>query len=226
MTDCGAFPRFPRWAQDSSSRKETHARPSLPRPPRLPLVCAALALGPAAASAAAADVGREASGPGVAQTVPRPGTDLATFRDRIDAADTTRYDRALTPLLHALPDLTTAQGTRIDPARAAAYVKAVREWSSTLQERLRHLRTGSADRAHRVAPRAADPVSDLLSAIQSAVDSLLSSLTSLDLGGVPSSATGLLAPILDTVTGLLGAVPPLPTLPSPVSLASTTTVAP
>ncbi|WP_089102517.1 hypothetical protein [Streptomyces hyaluromycini] len=191
-----------------------------------PLVCAALVLGPAAASAAAADAGREASGPGVAQTVPRPGTDIATLLDRMDAADTTRYDRALTPLVHALPDLATASGTRIDPARAATYAKAVREWSSRIQERLRHLDAGSADRAHRVAPRAADPVSDLLSAIQSAVDSLLTSLTSLDLGGVPSAATGLPAPMLDTVTGLLGAVPPLPTLPSAGSLASTTTVAP
>ncbi|MFD4509540.1 hypothetical protein [Streptomyces sp. NPDC058457] len=191
-----------------------------------PLVCAALVLGPAAASAAAADAGREASGPGAARTVLRPGTDIATLLDRIDAADTSRYDRALTPLLDALPDLTTAQGTRIDPARAAAYAKVVREWSSTLQKRLRHLETGSADRAHRVAPRAADPVSDLLSAIQSAVDSLLTSLTSLDLGGVLSAVTGLLAPILDTVTGLLGAVPPLPTLPSAGSLVSATTVAP
>ncbi|MER7182768.1 hypothetical protein ABT404_25400 [Streptomyces hyaluromycini] len=191
-----------------------------------PLVCAALVLGPAAASAAAADAGREASGPGVAQTVLRPGTDIETFLDRIDAADTTHHDRTLTPLLHALPDFAAASGTRIDPARAAAYAKAVREWSSRIQERLRHPDAGSADRAHRVAPRAADPVSDLLSAIQSAVDSLLTSLTSLDLGGVLSAATGLLAPILDTVTGLLGAVPPLPTLPSAGSIASTTTVAP
>ncbi|MEU6199649.1 hypothetical protein [Streptomyces sp. NPDC047061] len=191
-----------------------------------PLVCAALVLGPAAASSAAADAGRAASGPGAAQTLPRPGSDIATLLDRIDATDTTRYDRALTPLLDALPGLTTAQGTRTDPTRAAAYAEAVREWSGTLQERLRHRHTGSADRAHRFAPRAADPVPDLLSAIRSAVNSLLTSLTSLDLGGVLSAATGLLAPVLDTVTGLLGAVPPLPALPSADSLVSTTTVAP
>ncbi|MGW7546749.1 hypothetical protein ACWGKQ_37450 [Streptomyces sp. NPDC054770] len=188
-----------------------------------PLVCAALVLGPAAASAAAADAGREAPGPGAAQTVLRPGTDITTLLDRIHATDPDRYDRALTPLLDTLPALTTAQGTRIDPAKAAAYAKAVREWSNTLQERLRNLDTGSA---HRAAPRAADPVTDLLNAIQAAVNSLLGALTSLDLGGVVSAVTGLLAPILDAVTGLLGAVPALPALPSASSLADTTTVAP
>ncbi|MER6083270.1 hypothetical protein [Streptomyces sp. NPDC001833] len=187
-----------------------------------PLVCAALVLGPAAASAAAADAGREATGPGVAQTAPRPGTDLATLLDRIDAIDATNYDRALTPLLDALPGLAATQGTRIDPAQAAAYAKALREWSNTVQERLRHLDAGATDRAH----RAADPVSDLVNAIQAAVDSLLGSLTSLDLGGVLGAVTGLLAPILDVVTGLLGAVPALPSLPSAGSLVSTTTVAP
>jgi hypothetical protein len=191
-----------------------------------PLVCAALVLGPAAASAAAADAGRAASGPGAAQTVLRPGADITTLLDRIHATDTNRYDPALTPLLDTLPSLTTAQGTRIDPARAAAYAKALREWSNTLQERLRHLDTGSADRAHRVAPRAADPVTDLVNAIQAAVKSLLGALTSLDLGGVVSAVTGLLAPILNAVTGLLGAVPALPALPSAGSLADTTTVTP
>ncbi|MFF4119925.1 hypothetical protein [Streptomyces sp. NPDC001714] len=191
-----------------------------------PLVCAALVLGPAAASAAAAEAGRESTGPGVAQTALRSGTDLATLLDRIGGADTTRYDRALTPLLDTLPNLVTAQGDRIDPARAAAYAKALREWSSTVQERLRHLDAGSADRAHRAAPRAADPVSDLVNAIQAAVDSLLTSLTSLDLGGVVGAVTGLLAPILAAVAGLLGAVPSLPALPSADSLVATTTVAP
>ncbi|MGW1621122.1 hypothetical protein [Streptomyces sp. NPDC002172] len=187
-----------------------------------PLVCAALVLGPAAASAAAADAGREATEPGVAQTAPRPGTDLATLLDRIDAIDSTKYDRALTPLLDALPGLAATEGTPIAPAQAAAYAKALQEWSNTVQERLRRLDAGATDRAH----RAADPVSDLVNAIQAAVDSLLGSLTSLDLGGVLGAVTGLLAPILDAVTGLLGAVPALPSLPSAGSLASTTTVAP
>ncbi|WP_406445232.1 hypothetical protein OHB00_48880 [Streptomyces sp. NBC_00631] len=191
-----------------------------------PVVCAALVLGPAAASAAAADAGREATGPGVARTALRPGADLAALLDRFAATGTTRHDRVLAPLLDALPGLTTAQGTRIDPARAAAYAKALRVWSNELQERLRHLDAGSAGRAHRAAPRAADPVTDLLNAIESAVDKLLSSLTSLDLGGVVSAVTGLLDPLLDAVTGLLGAVPALPALPSADSLASTTTVAP
>ncbi|MFJ3778905.1 hypothetical protein ACIPX0_45275 [Streptomyces sp. NPDC090075] len=190
-----------------------------------PLVCAALVLGPAAASAAAA--GREASGPGVAQTVPRSGTDIASLLDRVEAMDTTRYDRALTPLLGTLPDLITAHGTRLDPDRAAAYAKAVREWSSTVQQRLRHQEPGAADRAHRTPTRAADPVTDLLNAVQAAVDGLLGSLTSLDLGGVVSAVTGLLAPILSAVTGLLGAVPDLPALPAVDTLTSaTTTVTP
>ncbi|MBW8795079.1 MAG: hypothetical protein JF597_16210 [Streptomyces sp.] len=189
-------------------------------------VCAALVLGPAAASAAAADAGREATGPGVAQTALEPGTDLATLLDRIDGIDSTRYDRALAPLLDTLPRLAAAQGTRIDPARAAAYAKALREWSNTVQERLRHLDAGATDRVHRAAPRAADPVSDLVNAIQAAVNSLLGSLTSLDLGGVLGAVTGLLAPILDAITGLLGAVPALPSVPSAGSLVSTTTVAP
>lgn len=193
-----------------------------------PLVCAALVLGPAAASAAAADAGREATGPAVAQTALPPGTDLATLLDRIDAIDPTQYDRALTPLLDTLPGFAAAQGTRIDPAQAAAYAKALRQWSSTVQERLRHLDAGAADRAHRAAPRAADPVSDLLNAIQDAVKKLLSALTSLDLGGVLSAVTGLLAPILAAVTGLLGALPSLPSLPALPSAGSlaATTVAP
>ncbi|MFG3295125.1 hypothetical protein ACGF3G_40770 [Streptomyces sp. NPDC048179] len=192
-----------------------------------PLVCAALVLGPAAACAAAADAGREASGPGVAQAVPRPGTDLASLLDRVEAMDTTRYDRALTPLLDTLPDLVTGHGTRLDPDRAAAYAKAVREWSSTVQQRLRHLEPGAADRAHRTPTRAADPVTDLLNSVQAAVDGLLTSLTSLDLGGVVSAVTGLLAPILSAVTGLLGTVPDLPALPAADTLTSaTTTVTP
>ncbi|MGY5056887.1 hypothetical protein ACWDFR_22920 [Streptomyces sp. 900105755] len=189
-----------------------------------PLVCAALVLGPAAASAAAADAGRKATGPGVAQTAPPPGTDLATLLDRIEAIDPTQYDRALTPLLDTLPGFAAAQGTRIDPAQAAAYAKALRQWSSTVQERLRHLDAGATDRAH----RAADPVSDLLKAIQDAVKKLLGALTSLDLGGVLNAVTGLLAPILAAVTGLLGALPSLPSLPALPSAGSlaATTVAP
>ncbi|MGY5010612.1 hypothetical protein ACWCY6_21455 [Streptomyces sp. 900105755] len=189
-----------------------------------PLVCAALVLGPAAASAAAADAGREATGPGVAQTALPPGTDLATLLDRIEAIDPTQYDRALTPLLDTLPGFAAAQGTRIDPAQAAAYAKALRQWSSTVQERLRHLDAGATDRAH----RAADPVSDLLKAIQDAVKKLLGALTSLDLGGVLNAVTGLLAPILAAVTGLLGALPSLPSLPALPSAGSlaATTVAP
>ncbi|MFF4315584.1 hypothetical protein [Streptomyces sp. NPDC001507] len=189
-----------------------------------PLVCAALVLGPAAASAAAADAGRKATGPGVAQTALPPGTDLATLLDRIEAIDPTQYDRALTPLLDTLPGFAAAQGTRIDPAQAAAYAKALRQWSSTVQERLRHLDAGATDRAH----RAADPVSDLLKAIQDAVKKLLGALTSLDLGGVLNAVTGLLAPILAAVTGLLGALPSLPSLPALPSAGSlaATTVAP
>ncbi|MGW2960993.1 hypothetical protein ACWDGI_21335 [Streptomyces sp. NPDC001220] len=187
-----------------------------------PLVCAALVFGPAAATAAAADAGREASGSGAAHTVPWPGTDVATLLDRIEAMDTTRYDRALTPLLDTLPNLATADGTGVDPARAAAYAKEVREWSAALQERLRKLDADGTDRA----ARAADPVSDLLNAVQAAVKSLLASLTSLDLGGVVSAVTGLLGPILAAVAGLLGAVPALPSLPATDAAASTTTVAP
>ncbi|MEV6764429.1 hypothetical protein AB0N16_28055 [Streptomyces sp. NPDC051105] len=190
-----------------------------------PLVCAALVFGPAAATAAAADAGREASGTGVAHTVPGPGTDVATLLDRIEAMDTTRYDPALAPLLNTLPKLVTADGSALDPARAAAYAKEVREWSDALQKRLRQLDTDGTNRS----ARTADPVSDLLSAIQAAVNSLLSSLTSLDLGGVLDAVTGLLGSILDAVTGLLGAVPALPSLPSlPAegATASTTIVAP
>ncbi|MEV7978776.1 hypothetical protein [Streptomyces sp. NPDC086519] len=188
-----------------------------------PLVCAALVLGPAAASAAAAEGGREATGPRVAQTAPRSGTGLASLLDRVHATDPKRHDRTLAPLLDTLPDLTTGQGTRIDPARAATYAKAVRAWSNRLQERLRHLDAGSADRARRAAPRTADPVSDLPNDIGSATDSLLSSLTSLDLGGVLSAVTGLLDPVLEVVTGVVGGVP---ALPSADPLAATTTVAP
>ncbi|MGW7242932.1 hypothetical protein [Streptomyces sp. NPDC054804] len=187
-----------------------------------PLVCAALVFGPAAATAAAADAGREASGTGAAHTVPRPGTDVATLLDRIEAMDTTRYDRALTPLLDTLPNLATADGTGVDPTRAAAYATEVRKWSAALQERLRQLDADGTGRA----ARAADPVSDLLNAVQAAVNSLLASLTSLDLGGVVSAVTGLLGPILAAVTGLLGAVPALPSLPAAGAAASTTTVAP
>ncbi|MEU9152793.1 hypothetical protein AB0D59_20080 [Streptomyces sp. NPDC048417] len=187
-----------------------------------PLVCAALVFGPAAATAAAADAGREASGTGVAQTALPPGTDVAALLARIEAMDTTRYHHALAPLLDTLPNLTTADGTALDPARAAAYAKEVREWSDALQKRLRQLDAGGTDRS----ARAADPVSDLLSAIQAAVNSLLSSLTSLDLGGVLGAVTGLLGSILDAVTGLLGAVPALPSLPAAGASVSTTTVAP
>ncbi|MEU0971131.1 hypothetical protein ABZ357_39105 [Streptomyces sp. NPDC005917] len=186
------------------------------------LVCAALVFGPAAATAAAADAGRDASGPGVARTVPRPGTDVATLLDRVEAMDTTRYDRALTPLLNTLPDLTAAHGTAVDPARAAAYAKEVQEWSAALQKRLKQLKPGASDRS----VRAADPVSDLLNAVQAAVNSLLSSLTTLDLGGVVSAVTGLLDPILEAVTGLLGAVPALPSPAAADTTASTTIVAP
>ncbi|MEV5953922.1 hypothetical protein AB0M11_09155 [Streptomyces sp. NPDC051987] len=188
-----------------------------------PLVCAALVLGPAAASAAAADIGRDTTGPGAARTAPQPGTGLATLLDRIDATGTPGHHHALAPLLDTLSGAATTQGARIDPARAAAYAKALRSWSDGLQERLRHLDAGSADRAHRATPRAADPVQDLLNAVESAVDSLLASLTSLDLGGVLSAVTGLLAPVLDAVTGLLGTVP---ALPAASSLTSATTVAP
>ncbi|MER5527375.1 hypothetical protein ABT075_22735 [Streptomyces sp. NPDC002677] len=187
-----------------------------------PLVCAALVFGPAAATAAAADAGREASGTGVAQTVPGPGIDVATLLDRIKAMDTTRYDPALAPLLNTLPKLATADGTALDPARAAAYAKEVQEWSDALQKRLRQLDAGGTGRS----ARAADPVSDLVSAIQAAVNSLLSSLTSLDLGGVLGAVTGLLGSILDAVTGLLGSVPALPSLPAADTTVSTTTVTP
>ncbi|MGW4908907.1 hypothetical protein [Streptomyces sp. NPDC004270] len=186
-----------------------------------PLVCAALVFGPAAATAAAADAGREASGTGVAQPALPPGTDVAALLDRIESMDTTRYHHALTPLLDTLPNLTTADGTALDPARAAAYAREVKEWSDALQKRLRQLDADGTDRS----ARAADPVSDLLSAIQAAVNSLLSSLTSLDLGGVLGAVTGLLGSILDAVTGLLGAVPALPSLPA-ADATVTTTVAP
>ncbi|MEU9386531.1 hypothetical protein AB0D38_38740 [Streptomyces sp. NPDC048279] len=86
------------------SRKEPHARPALPRPPRRPpLVRAALVFGPAAASAATADAGPEASGTGAAQSAPEPGTDIDSLLDRVEAVDTTRYGPALTPLLDTLP---------------------------------------------------------------------------------------------------------------------------
>ncbi|MER7842048.1 hypothetical protein ABTY98_40740 [Streptomyces sp. NPDC096040] len=173
-----------------------------------PLVCAALVFGPAAATAAAADAGRKASGTGVAQTAPRPGTDVATLLARIEAMDTTRYDPALIPLLRTLPNLATADGTALDPARAAAYAKEVQKWGADLQKRLRQLDAARTDRS----ARAADPVSDLVSAIQAALSKLLSSLTSLDLGGVLGAVTGLLGSIIGAVTGLLGAVPALPSL--------------
>ncbi|MEU9449092.1 hypothetical protein [Streptomyces sp. NPDC048277] len=192
-----------------------------------PLVCAVLVLGPAAASAAAADAGREASGPGAAQPVLPPGTDITTLPHRIDAMDTARHDRALAPLLTTLPNLTAAHGTRLDPDRTAVYAQAVRKWVSALRERLRHLDTGATDRAHRSLPRAADPVDDLVNAIQSAVDSLLGSLTSLDVDEVLSTVDDLLSPILGTVTGLLGSeVPALPALPSVDTPAPALTVIP
>jgi len=48
--------------------------------------------------------------------------------------------------------------------------------------------------------------------LQSAVDDLLKSLTSLDLGGVVGSVTGLLGSVVGAVTGLLGGG--LPSLPA------------
>ncbi|MEU2420972.1 hypothetical protein ABZ619_07995 [Streptomyces sp. NPDC007851] len=182
-----------------------------------PLVCATLVLGPAAATAAAADAGREVPGRGAAQQVPASGADLATLLDRLEATHGTRL---------VGPFLTTVPGARLDPAGAAAYAQAVRKWSNTVQERLKKA-AGTRDSAHRSPTRAADPVSDLVNAIQTAVSNLLKALTSLDLGGVVSAVTGLLAPVLDAVTGLLGsAVPALPTLPTADAAAATTTVAP
>ncbi|MGW5655534.1 hypothetical protein [Streptomyces humi] len=181
-----------------------------------PLVCAALVLGPAAATAAAADAGRDAPGRGAAQRVPASGADLATLLDRLKAT----HDPRLVG-----PFLTTVPGARLDPAGAAAYAQAVRKWSDTVKEHLKA--TGARDSAHRAGTRAADPVSDLVNAIEAAVAKLLSAVTSLDLGGVVSAVTGLLAPLLDAVTGLLGtAVPALPALPTTGTAAATTTVAP
>ncbi|MFF4897819.1 hypothetical protein [Streptomyces sp. NPDC001068] len=174
-----------------------------------PLVCAALVFGPAAATAAAADAGPEAATSGVAQTV-QPGTDVAGLLARAEAMDTTRYDSALAPLLDTLPGLTAADGSTLDPARAAAYAKEVQEWSAALHKRLEEARAAGTGGS----TRAADPVSDLVNAVQAAVSKLLASLTSLDLGGVLSAVTGLLAPVLAAVTGLLGAAPALPSLPA------------
>ncbi|MEW2301304.1 hypothetical protein AB0958_15205 [Streptomyces sp. NPDC006655] len=191
-----------------------------------PLVCAALVCGPAAADAAAADAGRAASGRGVAQQALPAGTDLATLLDRLDA---THGSRLVSPFLATVPGLAAAHGNRLDPATAAAYAQAVRKWSDTVQESIRAAATRAA--GHRQQTRAADPVTDLVNAIQAAVGKLLTSLTSLDLGGVISAVTGLLAPVLDAVTGLLGslapALPALPALPAADTVTSTaTTVAP
>ncbi|WP_046728872.1 hypothetical protein [Streptomyces humi] len=179
-----------------------------------PLVCAALVLGPAAATAAA-DAGRDAPGRGAAQRVPASGADLDTLLDRFEA---THDSRLVSPFLSTVP------GATLDPAGAAAYAQAVRKWSDTVQQHLKA--TGTRDSAHRAGTRAADPVSDLVNAIQAAVTKLLSAVTSLDLGGVVSAVTGLLAPVLAAVTGLLGsAVPALPALPT-TDAAATTTVTP
>ncbi|MEU2779670.1 hypothetical protein ABZ646_44315 [Streptomyces sp. NPDC007162] len=188
-----------------------------------PLVCAALVCGPAAATAAAADAGREASGHGAVQQAVPAGTDLATLLDRLDA---THHSRLVSPFLATVPGLAEAHGNRLDPATAAAYAQAVRKWSNTVQESIKAAVGRAA--GHRTQTRAADPVTDLVNAIQAAVGKLLASLTSLDLGGVISAVTGLLAPVLDAVTGLLGsAVPALPALPAANTVTSTaTTVVP
>ncbi|NUO99871.1 MAG: hypothetical protein HOW59_18305 [Nonomuraea sp.] len=156
-----------------------------------PLVCAALVFGQAGTAAAIGDVGRDV-----------PGLSIAESAARADAATE--------PLLDSLESL-TAEGTRLDPAAATSYAEDLRTWSTTVQERLRAL-DAPADRA--VPARAADPVDDLVAQVQSAVNGLLSSLTSLDLGGVLGTVTGLLSPVLDLITGLLGgAVPAVPAPP-------------
>ncbi|MEU9328768.1 hypothetical protein AB0D91_34105 [Streptomyces canus] len=183
-------------------------RPLVSRGLLLPtLVCTALILGPVGTAAAVVDAGRGASDHGVAQAATWYGTDDSdTLTDRLDTLDRSMHGSVLQPLLDAVTDLTALDGTHLDASEAAAHAKAVKAANAEVQEQLRQL----SDTDRSVA--AADPVSDLLAALQSAVDDLLTSLTSLDLGGVVGSVTGLLGSVVGAVTGLLGGG--LPSLPA------------
>ncbi|MDQ0765089.1 hypothetical protein [Streptomyces canus] len=182
-------------------------RPLVSRGLLLPtLVCTALILGPVGAAAAVVDAGRGASNHGVAQAATWYGTDEAdTLTDRLDALDRSAHGSVLQPLLDAVTDITALDGTHLGASEAAAHAKAVKAANADVQEQLRKL--SDTDRT-----AAADPVSDLLASLQSAVDDLLTSLTSLDLGGVVGSVTGLLGTVVGTVTGFLGGG--LPSLPA------------
>ncbi|KUN22421.1 hypothetical protein AQJ23_27430 [Streptomyces antibioticus] len=175
-----------------------------------PLVCAALFFGQAGTAAAVGDVGRAVPGPSIAEAAVRADAGMDTFLDSLMSesllTDGSRLDPAAVDGMHLDPAMT--DGARLDPAAATSYAAEIRAWGATVQERLRGLDTP----AHRAV--AADPVADLIAQVQAAVSGLLSSLTSLDLGGVLSAVTGLLSPVLDLITGLLGsAVPKLPDLP-------------
>ncbi|MET9785173.1 hypothetical protein [Streptomyces canus] len=184
-------------------------RPLVSRGLLLPtLVCTALILGPVGTAAAVVDAGRGASNHGVAQAATWYGTDdTDTLTDRLDALDRSAHGSVLQPLLDAVTDITALDGTHLDASEAAAHAKAVKAANAEVQEQLRQL--SATDRS---AAAAADPVSDLLASLQAAVDDLLKSLTSLDLGGVVGSVTGLLGSVVGAVTGLLGGG--LPSLPA------------
>ncbi|MFI6334998.1 hypothetical protein [Streptomyces sp. NPDC050535] len=182
-----------------------------------PLVCAALVFGPLGTAAAAVDVSRSASGGAAAAW---SSADSEAVQERLDVLDRANHADELTPLLDALSPLAQRGAGPLDAVEAAGLATAVETANTSLQQRLNERAGVPADRA----AAAADPVSDLVAQLRSAIDELVKGLTSLDLGAVLGSVTGLLAPVLDLVTGLLGgatsavpALPELPALPAPGS---------
>ncbi len=152
----------------------------------------ALLLASAGTAAAASDTSLEAvDRTAVARSA--PAADAVV--ERLDALG--RADRAavFTPLVDVVNSIAASEGSRLDPADAAAYERAVRTAHAAVQHRLASSVPAAA---------AADPVSDLLTELQSSIDGILGALTSLDLGAVLGQVTGLLTPVIGLVTGVLG----------------------
>ncbi|KFF96011.1 hypothetical protein IQ62_38620 [Streptomyces scabiei] len=148
-------------------------------------------------------------------------TDAEVLLDQLDLLARMDQSDVLAPLLDELTTIAKLDADRLDATEAARHVEALRAAHTTVQQRLLKAEAAAPVTTGR-ATAAADPVTDLPAALQPAVDALIKALTSLDLGTVLGAVTGLLAPILEVVTGLLQPVPLVPLVPGLVGGVPTT----
>lgn len=176
-------------------------------------LCASLVLGFAAPAATAADGAAAHERTAAAHGAPVPGA-AALLAQGKALGD---LGVVLAPVTNVLDNVLEADEGRLTPDQATRLGDAVKTAVAKVTAAAPVSPAAPADPA--AAPsagqaKAADPVSDALAAVQKAVDALLAAATSLDVGQVVSSVTGVVDGLLDllssTLDGLGLSLPDLP----------------